>query len=270
MTSTCPNCNQTVLPTDTVCWHCGYRWAPQPPKHELQPEPATAVTAPESFSLSAVLVYGGVTAVVLIGLLLAIRTLGQRPTILLNPDTNISAGWPPVTDHSMRFTLDIPPTWQAWDKQNPQQQAEFETVLASDEQFTAAVASLSTAVSDLEILMIVIGEKPEQITAVPGFIVVARSEEIGRLSLDDIIALAQRPNAAVELSQVNIFSSFTGDNRVSASLKMPATKDALTCQQHVIRGTGEGYLLAGCAPEARYQTYSEPIENILASFQLLR
>lgn len=34
----CDNCNQTILPTDTVCWHCG---------RELNPGQAVAADVPD-------------------------------------------------------------------------------------------------------------------------------------------------------------------------------------------------------------------------------
>jgi hypothetical protein len=264
MTLSCPNCNQTVLNTDTVCWHCGYQLPARPaPQLERQ----TAVPSPEPFSLSAILVYSAVTAVVIIALLISIQTLGQRPLILRNLDTT---GWQPVTDQSLRFTLDIPPTWQSFAGQDPQQQADFETLIANNDHFATAISPLSTTISDMEILLIVIGEQPEQITAVPGFVVVARSEALSRLSLDELVALAQQPHTGIELQQSTHFRSFMGDNRASLSLRILAAGNTLICQQHLIQGVGEGYLLAGCAPETRVQLFSEPIEKILASFQLLR
>jgi hypothetical protein len=241
-----------------------------PVKAVPQLEPQAAAPALEAFSLSAVLIYGAVTAIVLIGLWLALQTLGRHPLVLLNPDTNVNTGWIPVTDEALRFTLDIPPTWQSFARQDPQQQTDFEALIADNEQFSTAVSLLSTPLPDMEILLIVIGEKAEQITTSPGFVVVARSEALSRLSLDEQVALAQRPVAGIELHQVTFFRSFVGDNRASLSLKIPATRDALICQQHLVQGAGEGYLLAGCAPETRVQAYSEPIEKILASFQLLR
>lgn len=270
MKLSCPNCDQMVLPTDTVCWHCGYQLPRQPGKSVPQSENQVSTTTLEASSLSAVFVYGTVTALIIITFVLSIRSLSQHPLILLNPDTTINSGWTAVTDHRLRFTFDIPAAWQAFAKQNPQQQADFETAIANDAQYIMAVSPFNRVISDIESLFIVIGEKPAQITAVSGFVLIARSETLGRLSLDEAVALAQGADAAVEILQTNIVRSFVGDERASLSLKIPETRDTLICEQHIVQGIGESYLLAGCAPETRYQTYREPLEKILASFQLLR
>ncbi|MCZ7674522.1 MAG: hypothetical protein M5U34_49045 [Chloroflexi bacterium] len=46
MTLRCKNCDQTILPSDVVCWHCGYELAPiemaageQPNEPPLSEEP---------------------------------------------------------------------------------------------------------------------------------------------------------------------------------------------------------------------------------------
>lgn len=270
MKLSCPNCDQMVLPTDTVCWHCGYQLPRQPAKPAPQSENQASTTTLEASPLSAVFVYGTVTALIIVMFVLSIHSLNQHPLVLLNPDTAINSGWTAITDHRLRFTFDIPATWRSFAKQNPQQQADFETAIANDTQYMTAISPFDRSISDIESLFIVIGEKPAQITAVSGFVLIARSETLGRFSLDETVALAQETDAVVEILQINTVRSFVGDRRATLSLKMPETRDRLICQQHIVQGVGESYLLAGCAPETRYQTYSEPLEKILASFQLLR
>ena len=269
MASSCPNCNQSVLPTDTICWHCGYQLTAQSKKSSVSAEGETAVTLTEPFSLSAVMVYSGVTAVLIIALLFSMQSLGQHPLVLLNPDTNVNTGWQPITDQAIQFTLDIPPTWQSFEKANPQEREAFTALLASDEQLATAVTPFSTAISDIEILMIVVSEYKEQMTQLPSFVVMARSEEIGRLTLDETIALAQQ-NTAITISKATKFESFVGDIRAAITLEMPQTPTRLTCQQHIITSSTDTYIVAGCAPEARSTVYDEPLTKILSSFQTLR
>ena len=270
MSLTCPNCTQTILPKDTVCWHCGYRLSPQFTKKRTPSETVTTIDSSVPLSFSAAMVYGGVTAVIIITLFLTMRTLGQKPLVQLHPDTNINTGWLPVTDQALRFTFDIPPTWQVWERQNPQQQTEFEALLVSDAQLTTSVTPLSEAISDMEILMIVMGARLEQVASLPGFVILARSEELSHLSLDEIISLAQENNTTIIINEIAQFRSFVGDNRVSFLVELPQTKDELSCQHHVITSEIETYLLAGCAPKVRSAVYREPLDKILASFQPLR
>ena len=270
MTSSCPNCNQTVLPTDTMCWHCGYDLATQAANQKAAPSATTAVSPSSTPSMSAVFIYGGVTAVLMLALLLTMRRLGQQPLVLLNPETNVNSGWQPITDQAIQYTLDMPPTWQSWEAHHPQQRDMFADLLANETQLATAVTPLGTAVSDMDILMIIMSEQSEQMSRLPGFVIVAQSQELGQLSLDDTIALAQQQNRTTEITEITKFSSFIGDVRAAISLKMPQTPDHLSCQQHIVTGTAETFVLAACAPEARYGVYKEPLGKILSSFQILR
>ncbi|MCB8944165.1 MAG: hypothetical protein H6658_10460 [Ardenticatenaceae bacterium] len=269
MTQSCPNCNQTVLPTDTVCWQCGYRLTKQPAAPKARPDAPTAVAPAEPFSLSAVMVYGGVTAVLVIFLLLTMRGLGKRPLVFLHPDTNVNTGWLPVTDQSLQFTLDIPPTWHSFDKQDPAQRQALADLLAEEAAVAGAVVPLDTAVTDMEIVMVMMAEQVETTDALPGFVVVAQSKALGRLSSDEVVQLVGR-ETAVTVTEVNRFRSFLGDNRLSLLLEMPPTSHELTCQQHIIYSQTGAFLLAGCAPANQYAVYREPLEKILGSFQPLR
>ncbi len=73
----CDNCGQTVLPTDTVCWHCG---------QELQPGPSNAVEKPskpnadgekEAISLTAVSVFAFLTLITIILFILVTNALAN-------------------------------------------------------------------------------------------------------------------------------------------------------------------------------------------------
>jgi hypothetical protein len=198
------------------------------------------------------------------------QALGQKPLIWLNPDTAANADWVSVTDGSLHFTLDIPSAWQSLAREQPQQRADFEALLASDTQFTMATLPLKAALADIELMLIAMSEEPEPAVTLPGFVIVARSETVGRLSPNEIFALAQQVGANIEIRHTEIFRSFAGDERATLSVTMPATRDLLSCQQHIIQGSREGYLVVGCAPETTYQLYGESIEKILLSFQSLR
>ncbi len=77
MTVHCDNCKQMVLPTDTVCWHCG---------QELQPNQSNAVEKPnkpvangekEAISLTAVSVFAFLTLITIILFILVTNALSN-------------------------------------------------------------------------------------------------------------------------------------------------------------------------------------------------
>jgi hypothetical protein len=255
-----------VLPTDQTCWHCHYELPQAAPATTKQ---TTAVAASEPFSLSAVGVYSALTVVIFIGFLWMTRALDQKPLVLLNLDTNVNAGWRPVTDQSVRFTFDIPPDWQVLEKLNQQQEAGFTEIVADNDVIRVALQPFPTIAGDTDLLMIVMPERSETTTAVSDFIVITRSEDIGRFSLEQITA-AVTQNGNIELEETGRFRSFVGDERITFLLHSPMDDERLSCLQHIVTAVATNYLLIGCTPERRYAVYEEPFTKIMSSFQLLR
>jgi hypothetical protein len=252
-----------------MCWHCGYELAP-PTAVTTTPSSTLAAEEAEPFSLSAVSVYGVLTAVIIIGILLTMRSLGQRPLVLLNPDTNINLGWTPITDPDLQFTFDLPPEWELFNNLDSEKAADFAALLAGEPQLAASVAPLGIEAADTDLLMIVMTDTPEGVTAVPAFVTIARSTVLRQLSLEDTILFAQQNSGDTILAETSLFTSFFGDNRAQIVVEMPFTPDTLTCYQHIAQTAKESYLVVGCAPSRRYGIYRETIDGILSSFQILQ
>ena len=243
---------------------------PDTPTQTTQTQTPTAVVEAEPVTLPAITTYATLTVVLIIALFLTMRALGQQPLYILNPDTKVGAGWQTFTDQEIRYTLEIPNDWTAWDKQQLEARPTFTDLLQSEPQLTMAVMPFDTFLTDMEIIMVVMGENPAQITDVPGFVIVAQSDMIGRLSSEVTLILVQQANPPLILKKSELAPSFMGDERLVITLEMPQTKDELTCQQHIINNQERNYLLAGCAPSARYGSYGQRLDEILASFQPLQ
>jgi len=211
-----------------MCWHCGYEIAPSTAVAATIPSTIAAEEA-EPFSLSTVSVYGALTAVIIIGILLTMRSLGQRPLVLLNPDTNVNLGWTPITDPNLHFTFDLPPEWTLFSNLDVEQEANFAALLAGEPQLATAVAPLGIEADDTELQMIMMADKAEGVTAVPGFVTIARSTVLRQLSLEDTIRFTQQNNGDTTIVETNLFTSFFNDTRAQIIVEMPFTTASLEC-----------------------------------------
>ena len=63
----CDNCDQTILPTDTVCWHCGKEL--KPGKAVVTDAPELSETMPEhdtTISITAVSIFALITLITIL------------------------------------------------------------------------------------------------------------------------------------------------------------------------------------------------------------
>ena len=265
MTYQCERCGQTALETDTVCWHCGWRFSQQEPKKSASKTKAIAAEE-EPLSLSAVAIYAALTLIILLAIMLVTRSLEHKPLFLANPETSLESGWVPVTDQEQQFTLNIPSQWQWFEKENEEQQSSF-NVLAKNDQFRAAVAPLANIAADTEVLLVALDDTTAESLAPPGFLVVARSVDFRQLSSEQTLNQV-RQNAA-NLLDAEITESFTGQNQVDILLDVDSADSPLRCRERLIQGSQAGYLVAGCTPRAGYPRYRNEFEAMVASFQPL-
>lgn len=265
MTYQCERCGQTALETDTVCWHCGWRFSQQEPK-----KPASKIKAiageEESLSLSAVAIYAILTLITLLAIMLVTRSLEQKPLFLANPETPLEPGWVPITDQAQQFTLNIPSQWQWFEKEDEEQQSSFDA-LAKNDQFRAAVAPFTNIAADTEVLLVAQNDTTAESSAPPGFLVVARSVDFRQLPSEQTLNQV-RQNAA-NLLNAEITESFTGQNQVVILIDVDSVDSLLRCRERLIHGPQAGYLVAGCTPRSDYPRYRSEFEAIVASFQLL-
>lgn len=271
MTYQCENCGQPALEGDTICWHCGWRF----PRRETSKKPAPKVTRKpgqeQPFSLTAVSVYAGLTILTIMAALLVMRSLGQKPLVTINLEA-LNPGWIPVTDQAQNFTFDIPAGWVWLEKEN-RQPAEFEQLVEARAEFREAVAPFSHVAADLELLMIVTSEQATEAvlsaSAESGFLVIARSVRLNQFSPEQTIALLQQNAASADVLEASVAESFNGQQQAAFLLELPHEGGKLRCREQFTPGQVAGFLIAACAPGARYAPYNNEFQDILASFQLL-
>lgn len=270
MRRSCENCGQPALDTDTICWHCGQALtpkevapAPKPTKRNVVaiPEP----TSPEPLPMVAITVYGTITAVLIVSMLLVMHSLGQRPLVMFNPETGMNREWVPITAYDQRFTLDLPLGW-AW-LQNDQDA--FATLIAEGEVFETAVYPLGTIAKDMDYLLVAM---PQDVTpSGTGFILITRSHRLGPLTPAQSIALVEQSSANFNLVEADKAVSFTGLPLAEFMLELPVTEDGiLRCRQYFMPDTDAAYLLAGCAPQPEFSNFVGTFDRVLTSFQPLR
>jgi hypothetical protein len=125
--------------------------------------------------------------------------------------------------------------------------------------------------ADLELLMIVTSEQAaeEAIAAESGFLVVARSVSLNQFSPEQTVALLQQNAASADILAATVAESFTGQQQAAFLLELPHEGGNLRCREQFTPGQAAGFLIAACAPGARYAPYNNEFQDILATFQLL-
>jgi len=264
MTYQCERCGQTVLETDIVCWHCGWRLPRPEPK---KPASAKAIAAEEEpLSLSAVVIYAALTLVTVVAIVLVTWSLEQKPFFVTNPESSLEPGWVPITDQEQQFTLNIPSRWQWFEKQNEGQQSGFEA-LAKNDQLRAAVAPLANIAADTEVLLVALHDTTAEGLAPPGFVVVARSVDSRQVSSEQTLNQIRQNDG--NLLNAEITEGFTGQNQVDILLDIDGVDSPFRCRERLAQGPQAGYLVAACTPRAGYPRYRSEFEAMVISFQPL-
>ncbi len=260
----CENCGQTVLTSDTVCWHCGRALSPpdSPPKTN---QPAAKKQPTIDISLSAIAIFGIMTALIILLLFLVIGALGNKPFVVINPDRN--PGWVPVTDQSLRFTYDLPPDWVWAEKNQTNPSALFETATSGDFDYSAVFTALPAHTPDSEWRMIAVS--PTLNEPAQRFLLVATSATLHTLSVNDVLALTAAETTRTEVLETAVTDNLLATPQAHLLLQVTTPNTTWKCQQEVVNGTAETYLLAACATQAEYPRYISELNNILRSFQPL-
>lgn len=270
MSETCPNCGKPVLPSDTVCWHCGYTLPARPkakPAAALRPRSGSAdATPPADYNLRALAVYGLLTLGIVLALWLVMRALGQQPLLVRSAGLRLGDDWLTVTDADLRYTLSLPADWQWLDAAYRDQSEMLDTLLGRQPYINRALRPLGGGVGDVDILGVVIGAPTlEEIEPRP-FVVVARGEALRGLS--PRAALDRLAGEALPVSDTAI------DTRLSrqpqARFTTLDTPNQERCRHLFVADDSAGYLVVACAPLADYPTLRRTLDNILDSVQLLQ
>ncbi len=274
MVQRCEHCGQTVMATDKQCWHCGKTLSSSKSQTAKSPQPVTAVShenAPPMPPFTTILLYAGLTAVALLILITTTRAISHAPLFLANSNTIIPVGWKPVTNSQLQFTLNLPETWHTYELDR----APEALTLRSSPPVQAVTHTFEALVTDTQLIFL--GTEDTAAFAegasssdVPVFVLVAQSQRLGRLSLDDIIgyAQAQLPEN-VTLSTVNPLKD--ADEGQAGSLLFNIDQDEMLwrCLEQIGPGQSGVYLVVTCTSFAEYPRHQTDFEAILRSFQLL-
>lgn len=243
-----------MLETDTVCWHCGWR-IPQTETQKPAPKPTRQQEeTPKEISLSAIGVYGGITAVVVVLMFMVMNVLGRKPFVVISPESG--RDWQVITDANQSYTFDLPPGW-VWVEGRIDGTV---TEMVEGEMKTAVFATLQDLTEDAELLGLAVSNNPER----PAVFMVGRSQGLYSNTMVDLVE--RQRNTAV--SETIVIENLLGNPQAHWLLELPGTPP-WKCQQDVVRGQNVNYLVTICAPNPRYAPQLKQLEGILHSFQPL-
>lgn len=272
MAETCPNCGKPVLPTDTLCWHCGFQLPKRPAARPAPAQPVAAgfperaaegETTAEAYDLRALAVYGLLTLVIIVALLLVMRSLNGRPILVQSAAFELG-DWVSVTDVDLRYTLSVPADWQWLDVAFRDQTQLLADVMDRQIYVQPALRSLSHAADDVEIIGLAVGTQSLEIREAQPFVVIGRSGQLGALTPEEALALvADAPQA----SNKEIDTHLSGQPQ--ARFATIDIAGGYNCRHLFTAQAGVGYLVAACAPQARFGTLLSELDRIRDSFQLL-
>lgn len=261
MTLHCENCGKPVLAGDSVCWHCGWQLTPQATavtdQKQLNPEEIPDKTTPVK-----VLVYGGLTAVLLLALLGVMVIFSRTPVIALGSDTR-GAEWAVVDGPLRQFTLDLPTSWEWETIPAAEGRARYEQTVAEGDDVATAVAPFGPLAPDTELRLLATNADAAQ----PGVLVVVQSDRLSRLTVADALEAIETG----ELGDYEVLRAASAeglDGREHAQI-MLRYNNGLRCVQRFVPVGETAFVASACAPDERYPLYSIAFDTILDSFQTL-
>lgn len=282
MSERCENCGNSVLATDTVCWHCG---RPLPKKSLPKPSPTKRLRAfapssvrlatdeeaavPRTYDFRAIAIYSLLTLLILILLVLTMHSLGRRPLLVAGAELRLGTDWTAVTDNDLNYTLSLPPGWQWLDSTFRQQQTLLDETAAAEPNIAWSLSPLGAGVDDLELLAMAFPLQPADDPDNPQpltFVVIGRSQQLATLAPPQALAsLSKQPIVTTASATAE---PFPGQPQARFSLLSDSRQ--IQCRSLHTAATGTAYLVAACAPQSSFGRIQRDLDNILDSFQLLQ
>lgn len=280
---TCENCGKRVLPSDTLCWHCGYKLPQRTAAVDLTlpsraskdaapaatPAPAAAAStsAPSApYDLCALGIYGALTLFLILALLLVMRALGQQPLLVNSAGLSLGDDWIQLTDSGLRYTLGVPGGWQWLDVPFRDQQSVLADLIERQPYIARALNPLGAVAGDVNIQGVAIGSQALELPDPAPFAVIATSARLRDLDPQGALdMLASSPLPAVDRRED---TSVPLQPRARFSvLDAPANYQCL--ELFTTDRETAAYLVAACAPQDQFATNQRDLNAILDSFQLL-
>lgn len=264
----CEHCGQTVMATDSQCWHCGRKLPNRVIKPERRARPETAVPT-DSLPLPAfgtILLYAGLTAVALLILIATTRAIGQAPLLVINSSNRPQAGWQPFTDPRQQYTLNLPKTWQVVDMT----QAATAPELRSSPPLQALASTFTALVGDAELLFLGAEDTAVFPSGTPVFVLVAHSQRLQQLTPQQIADYAQQ-QLPENVTIVNVeLPDKDALIPVTALLFNLEQGDQIwRCLEHFVPEAQGLYLVNTCTSFGQFPIHQSDFESILRSFQPL-
>ena len=274
MADHCPNCDRPVLATDVTCWHCGYqlpkksnaRLPGAPASTGRLPASAEAAAKPGEYDWRALVVYGLLTAAIVVGLGLVMRSLNRQPILVRSAGMNLGGEWVIVTDSELRYTLSFPTDWQWIDAPARAQNELLGKVIERQPYIGHALKPLGELAGDVEIVAAAVGTRLLEDTDPKPFVVVGRSERLRGVGVQDALDLLdERP---FQVTEKAIDTHLAGQTQ--ARFNILDGDNAYQCRHLFVAGDEKpAYLVAACAPQPRFGSLKQDLDDILDSFQLL-
>lgn len=271
MVDKCEHCGQAVMATDSQCWHCGQTLPKRKAAPAKQPLLATAVPDenPPALPLTTILLYAGLTAVALLMLIITTRAISQAPLFQFGGNSTVNVGWQPITDSQLRFTLNLPETWQTVELDIDDASS---TITVRDSPAVQAVSqTLAAIVADGELLLLGAEDTAVFADGTPVFVLVAQSKRLQQLSPKEIIILAE----AQFPQSVTIEEKYTSEEKIDGTkgnllLNIDHSGKNWSCLEQFIPDGSGMYLVATCTDFNQFPSNLKDFEIILRSFQPLR
>lgn len=275
MAERCPNCEKPVLPTDVVCWHCGYQ-LPRKATAAAAKAPATAearqtdtraqAATPTEYDWRALAVYGLLTLAIAVALWLVMRSLSRQPILVSSAGFDFGGEWVTVTDADLRYTVSIPTDWQWIDMAYGDQSELLAEVAARQIYVNRALRPLGELAGDVETVGLAVGTRSLEEVEPQPFVIIGQSARLSGVAPQ--AALDSLADVSLEIGDKLIDTHLAGQAQARFTTTDPA--NSYQCRHLFVSGPDTpGYLAAACAPRQQFVAWQRDLNDILDSFQLL-
>jgi hypothetical protein len=268
MVQRCEHCGQTVVATDERCWHCGKKLSHGKLRLAEQTPTGTAVADnnPVIPSFTTIFLYAGLTAVALLILITTTRAIGQAPLFLLHNNNIPQAGWQPITDSQLRFTLNLPNSWRFLEMTL----APEAPALRSSPPLQALNNIFTALVADSELLFLGTEDTAVFAKGTPVFVLVAHSQRLQQLTPDELVRYAQE-QLPENVTRPTVGQPDNSTDGQAGRLLFNIQQDEQTwrCLEQISPNNRGVYLIVTCTSFAQFPRHLNNFEAILGSFQPL-
>lgn len=266
----CENCGHAALDTDSTCWHCG---EPLPGREERGRE---EVKVRESWTRDAgpgsIVIFGGLTLLVVIAALLVMNWLGQQPRLQARLGARTRPGWTFLTAANRAFTISLPDDWSWLDTADPDAAAALASLVDQESRWRLATHPLGAEISDMTIVFAAGSALPNESQG--PILVVASSPLLNGVTYQEVVNFLS--NSDYDVGQVRYVDNFDKshvsiviDTPLDDALSEAENAQAIRCRQQFVLGRQKSLLISLCAPTGRFAAFSNTFDEILESFQHL-